>query len=96
MILTPKPSHCATVSARPASSMSLSARCAPLPGQRVGERPPDARTRPGDGGDPAAEVLHGSLLVPLRTPTGSRAFTGARGPENSMMESSMSLIFRAR
>src|ERR1700722_11030684 len=29
VILTPKPSHCAPVSARPASSMSLRARCAP-------------------------------------------------------------------
>ena len=52
------PSHSATVSARPTSSMSDSARWAPRRASSIGQGPADAGAGAGDGGDPAVEVLH--------------------------------------
>ena len=67
------------------------------PSERTGERPPDARTGPGDGRNTSGEVLSSVLPPPFQAPTRLEGLVGrTAGPENSMMESSMSLIFRAR
>jgi hypothetical protein len=57
VILTPKASHCATVSARPASSMSLSARRAPCRANAVASARPMPEPAPVRAGPRPLKVL---------------------------------------